>query len=92
MLTFLNTLPGWLFPLGWFALLVGWALGRPTTASIFNKITTIGFNNQVQNQVAISNAPATSKEGDSALSKAGSWASLVGLVLTLIPLLKDWLK
>ncbi len=92
MLAFLNTLPSWLLPVGWFALLAGWALGRPSTTSFINKVTTIGSHNQVQNQVSISNAPAAGKDGDSALSKASSMASVVGLVLTLIPMLKDWLK
>lgn len=86
----LNTLPNWMLPVGWFALLFGWLLGRPESTRFFNKVTVFGFNNTTTNQVTQSMGQGAG--GDSPLSKAGSWASLVGLVLTLLPLLKDWLK
>ena len=92
----LNTLfaylPNWLLPVGWVVLLVGWALGRPTTSSFLNKVSVFGVNNTTVNQVSHEASRRSDTSGDSRLSKAGSWASLMGLVLTLLPMLKDWLK
>src|ERR1035437_10375047 len=85
------TLPSWLLPLGWLALLLRWALGRPATQRFFDKVTVIGIANTTTNTVLVSE-PSSTSTGDSALSKIGSWASVVGLVLTLLPILKQWLK
>lgn len=85
-------LPSWFLPLGWLALLLGWALGRPATQRfITNNITVIGIGNTTNNTV-LASAPSSASTGDSALSKAGSWASVVGLLLTLLPVLEKWLK
>ncbi len=88
---FIATLPTWFLPVGWFALLIGWVLGQPATTRFFNKVTVIGFNNTTTN-IARQAASSKAAGGDSPLSKVGSWASVVGLVLTLLPMLKDWLK
>jgi hypothetical protein len=91
----LAALPNWLLPLGWAALLVGWVLGRPAVTqmlNMLNKVTVIGANNTTTNIVNQSVKPAASAGGDSTLSKLSSWATVAGLVLTLLPMLKDWLK
>lgn len=84
-------LPTWFLPVGWLALLLGWVLGRPATQRVWNKVVVIGIANTTTNtvqQMDASNPPT----GDSALSKVGSWCSVVGLVLTLQPLLEKWVK
>lgn len=84
-------LPTWLLPVGWLALLLGWVLCRPATQRVWNKVVVIGIGNTTTNTVhhVEASSPPT---GDSALSKVGSWCSVVGLVLTLQPLLEKWLK
>lgn len=92
----LQTLPDWCFPLGYFCVFLGWLLGRPATTKVVNKASSwvVGFGNVTitTNQVAGSTGSDDAPHEDSALSRAGSWASLVGLALTLGPLLKDWFK
>lgn len=90
--TLLNILPVWFMPVGWFALLFGWVLSRPATTSLVNKVMVIGFNNHTNNQVSNDTTNQHDASGESPLSKFGSWASLLGLLLTLLPMLKDWLK
>lgn len=90
MQTFLSSLPSWLLPLGWVILLLGWILGRPATAGLVNKTTIFGSHNRVLNQISLAQpAPA---QGESGLAKASSWATLLGLALSLLPIAKDWLK
>lgn len=84
-------LPTWFMPVGWLALLLGWVLGRPATQRVWNKVTVIGIANTTNNNV-VQREASSSPAGDSALSKVGSWCSVVGLVLTLQPLLEKWLK
>jgi hypothetical protein len=84
-------LPSWFLPLGWAFLLLGWALGRPKVQTIIGKVTAIGVNVHVTNTVHPSDAGKL-PTGDSPLSKLGSWASLVGLVLALLPMVQSWLK
>lgn len=92
--TLLNSLPSWILPIGWLALLLGWGLARPATARLLlkNKVAIKGNGNAVTNVVSQNYTLPSGIGGDSSLSKAGSYASLVGLVLTLLPILKDWLK
>ena len=90
MQTILSSLPSWLLPLGWIILLAGWILGRPATAGLVNKITIFGSHNRVQTQISVAQpAPA---QGESGLAKAASWATLLGLALSLLPMAKDLLK
>lgn len=92
--TFLSTLPSWILPIGWLALLLGWGLGRPATARLLlkNSVNVKGNGNTVQNTISQHNTTAQNPSGDSSLSKASSFATVAGLVLTLLPMLKDWLK
>lgn len=87
----LLSLPSWLLPVGWFALLLGWTLGKPATQRLMNKVTVFGIANTTSNTVAVSEH-SSAPTGDTALSKVGSWANVVGLVLTALPMLKEWLK
>jgi hypothetical protein len=92
--TFLNTLPNWVLPIGWLALLLGWGLGRPATARLLlkNGVNVKGNGNTLYNNVSQKNISPTSSGVDSSLSKASSYATVAGLVLTLLPMLKDWFK
>ena len=85
------SLPAWLLPLGWIALLLGWLLGRPAIQRFVNKVTVIGIANTTTNSVSVTEH-SNPAHGDSALSKVGNWATIGGLVLTLLPMLKEWMK
>ena len=85
------SIPDWAFALGWLSLLLGWVLARPATQRIWSKVVVIGIANTTTNTV-LQNEAASQTAGDSALSKVGSWCSVIGLVLTLQPLLEKWLK
>jgi hypothetical protein len=84
-------LPGWFLPLGWLLLLLGWALGRPKVQTVVGKIIVVGFDINITSTVHHVEA-AKDPAGDSPLSKASSWATLVGLLLTLLPMIQAWLK
>jgi hypothetical protein len=75
---------------GWFFVLLGWSLQRP---SVQNKLSSFTFQIGSGNQSTVSQnlseqADSNSSKGDSPLSMIGSWASLVGLALTIVPLFK----
>ena len=67
---------------------------RKAFMNVVNKTSIKGNNNSVTNttnQGTQSQVGGSGGGGDSALSQWGSWASVVGLGLTLLPLLKEWL-
>lgn len=84
--------PSWLGWLGWFVLFAGYLMQRRALVSLQSSVrnTVKGNQNHVTNTVHQA-APASAEGGDSHLSQWGSWASIVGLVLTLIPMVKAWL-
>lgn len=84
--TIFAALPAWVLPVGWLALLLGWVLSRPATQRVWNKVVVIGIANTTNNRVNVYEA-SSPPSGDSALSKVGSWCSVVGLLLTLPSLL-----
>lgn len=92
--TFLSSLPSWVLPIGWLALLLGWGLGRPATARLLlkNSVNVKGNGNTVQSTISQHSTSGQNPSSDSSLSKASSFATVAGLVLTLLPMLKDWLK
>jgi len=85
-----NTLPAWLGPLGWLALLLGLVLHQRAWAEAQNKTTVLGFRNVVSSQIhqphTVDAAGAASR-----LSNWGNWGSIVGLGLSLLSLLTDGL-
>lgn len=96
----LNTLPPWVGLVGWVALLVGYLLQRQAmrnTVHQSNKAWVAGSGNttlQTNNangQVAPPSGQPPANGQDSALGQAGSWASIVGLGLSLLPFLKTYL-
>ena len=94
MATFLHSIPAWVGAVGWLAVLLGFGLQRKAFMSVSNKTSIKGNRNSVTNTTnqgtQSQNDSADHGSGDSTLSRWGSWASLVGLVLTLLPLLKEW--
>ncbi len=87
----LGMVPPWLGVVAWMLVLVGFLLQRSALqqkSRVHNAIK--GNENQVVNTVHQSVTGSPSQE-DSALARWGSWASIVGLVLTLLPLVKAWL-
>lgn len=84
--------PQWVGLLGWLVVLVGFLMQRRAWTNMQARIQTSikGNQNQVNNTVHQS-VPASSGDGDSPLAQWGSWASIVGLVLTLLPLVKAWM-
>lgn len=89
---FLQSIPSWVGALGWLAVLIGFRLQRKALINASNKTTIIGGGNTVSNTTNQSTHSANADGGgDSLLSLFGNWASLIGLALSLLPLLKDWL-
>jgi len=91
-----NTLPAWLGPLGWLALLLGLVLQQRAWAEAQNKTTVLGFRNVVSSQIhqphPVDAADAADAAGAaSRLSNGGNWGSIVGLGLSLLSLLTDGL-
>ena len=90
MFTWLQSMPTWVGAVGWLAVLVGFFMQRKALINVVNKNSFRGDNNVVTN-ITHQGTPSQSGGGDSALSQWESWASVVGLGLTLLPLLKEWL-
>lgn len=92
MSALMQSVPQWLGWLGWLALLVGFLFQRRAWATQQARTQTNikGNLNQVTNTTTQSVTEAGSG-GDSPLAQWGSWASIVGLVLTLLPMIKAWL-
>ena len=93
MAAFLQSIPAWVGAVGWLAVLIGFGLQRKALMNVTHKTSIKGNNNTVTNstsQGTPSQVGSAGKGGDSALSQWGSWASVVGLALTLLPLLKEW--
>lgn len=88
----LEHVPSWLAWVGWLVVLAGYLMQRRAWVSLQSNVrnTVKGNQNQVTNTVHQS-APASPDGGDSPLGRWGSWASIVGLVLTLLPMVKAWL-
>jgi len=84
--------PSWVGWLGWLGMLVGYIMQRRALVSLQSRIQNVihGNQNQVTNTVNQS-LPASSGGGDSLLAQLSSWATIVGLLLTLLPLIKAWL-
>ena len=89
MRSWLQSIPAWVGAVGWLAVLVGFFMQRKALMNVVHKNSFKGNNNVVTN-ITHQSTPSQSG-GDSALSQWGSWASVVGLGLTLLPLLKEWL-
>ena len=69
-------------------MLAGFFMQRKTLMNVVNKTSIKGNSNTVTNT---SNQGTQSQGGgDSALSKSASWATVAGLLLTLLQLLKEW--
>jgi hypothetical protein len=75
--------------IGWGLVLMGWLLQRPSVQQKLSNFTLqIGSGNQsAVSQQQAHHASAGGDKGDSALSKASSWATLAGLAVTIYPLL-----
>jgi hypothetical protein len=86
---FLQMVPPWVGGVGWLAVLVGFFLQRKALVEARNLTTIKGNRNQVSNTIHQSAVEASG--GDSVLVQCANWATIAGLVLTLLPLLKDWL-
>lgn len=88
----LRQVPAWLGVVGWLVVLAGYLLQRQAVVSLQSRIqnNVKGNQNQVTNAV-LQSAPASQGGGDSPLAQWGSWASIVGLFLTLLPMVKAWL-
>ena len=88
----LKSMPQWVGAVGWAAVLIGFLFQRRAIHNIGNQRNT-GLNIGSANQIHQSNEGASQppKSGDSALSQWGSWAYVIGLGLSLLPLLKDYL-
>lgn len=81
--------PQWVGWLGWVAVLIGFLFQRRAliTQQARSQTSVKGNHNQVTNTTT----QTVMEAGDSALAQWGSWASIVGLVLTLLPLIKAWI-
>lgn len=91
MVALFDHVPSWLSWLGWLFLLAGCLMQRRALNLQSNIRNTVrGSQNQVTNTVH-QLAPASPDGGDSPLAQWGSWASIVGLLLTLLPMVKAWL-
>lgn len=93
LLNWLNNLD-WLGWVGWVALLAGFSMQRKAlmNAHVVNRVS--GSQNTVNNNIHQTQAAPsaqTGQPGESNLAKWGSWASIVGLALTLWPLVKPLL-
>lgn len=88
----IQAMPAWLGVLGWAVVLVGYLLQRRAWVTQRSSVQTSikGNQNQVSNTVTQS-VLEQGGSGDSPLAMWGSWASIVGLALTLLPLIKAWL-
>lgn len=88
----LQHVPSWLGGVGWLVVLAGYLLQRRAVVSLQSRIqnNVKGNQNRVTNTV-LQSAPASPGGGDSPLAQWGSWASIVGLFLTLLPMVKAWL-
>jgi hypothetical protein len=85
--------PQWVGWLGWVAVLIGFLFQRRAlvTQEARSETSVKGNHNQVTNTTTQTVMEAGGG-GDSALAQWGSWASIVGLILTLLPLVKAWLS
>ncbi len=74
---------------GWGLIVIGWLLQRPSVQHKLSNFTLqIGSGNQSNvTQVQSNQASPSQGKADSALSQWGSWASIVGLALTVYPLI-----
>lgn len=92
MSALIEHVPSWLGWLGWLVVLVGHLMQRRALVGFQSRIqsTVQGNQNQVTNTVNQSTS-ASSAEGDSLLAQWSSWATIVGLFLTLLPMIKAWL-
>jgi hypothetical protein len=77
--------------LGWVALLAGFSMQRKAlmNANVVNRVS--GSQNTVTNNIHQTHSAAPGEPHESRLAKSASWATLVGLALTLWPLVKPWL-
>lgn len=88
----ISNAPVWLGVLGWLLLLVGFLLQKKALVNqTMRTQTSIKGNFNVTNNNSIQSASSPTPGGDSTLSKLGSWASLFGLALSVLPLIKSWL-
>jgi hypothetical protein len=75
--------------LGWVLLLLGWLGQRRNVQNWINKVMVIGSHNHVSNQVSYTPPKPDSTQAPALVERIGSWASILGLLLTLWPLLKS---
>lgn len=92
LLNWLNGLD-WLGLLGWLILLAGYFMQRKAlmNAHVVNRVS--GRQNTVTNNIHQTQAapPAgAGQPGESNLAQWASWATILGLLLTLWPLAKPW--
>jgi hypothetical protein len=89
---FFSASPDWLLPLGWLVLLLGWVLGRPATQRFVNKVSVIGFGNTTTNTVNQTSTTPSAGGTSTSLTNASSVATILGLLITLWPVVKPWLN
>jgi hypothetical protein len=77
-------------PLGWVAMLVGFLLQRKALMNVHATTRIKGNQNSVTNNIHQTVNDAGGDSGN--LARWGSWASIIGLALTLWPLVKPWLS
>lgn len=92
MSALIEHVPSWLGWLGCLGVFVGYLMQRRALVSLQSRIqnTIQGNQNQVTNTVNQS-TPALTAGENSPLVQWSSWATIVGLLLTLLPLIKAWL-
>lgn len=94
----LKNLPGWVGALGWLALLAGFLLQRKAQQSRLtqsNKASVFGSSNSVVQANHGHAQPGSTAQGaanpPSALETLANWATIAGLFVSLLPVVKDLL-
>lgn len=85
--------PQWVGWLGWVAVLIGFLFQRRALViqQARSQTRVKGNHNQVTNSTTQTVMEAGGGD-DSPLAQWGSWASIVGLILTMLPMVKVWLN
>jgi hypothetical protein len=88
----IQAVPQWVGWLGWLAVLIGFLCQRRAlvTQQARSQTSVKGNHNQVTNAISQTVTEAGGG-GDSLLAQWGSWATIAGLGLSLLPMIKAWL-
>lgn len=91
METLIYNITAWGGVLGWPLLLVGFLLQKKALVNqtMHTKTNVKGDSNSINNNISQS-VSSPNSGGDSTLSKWGNWATLIGLALTLWPVIQPF--